>query len=175
VAGVFVPIVIALALAALSCGSTSGATRDSLCDDRARHLADHRLSLRAGPRDADGDPRRYTGKAAEYGILIRSGEALERLAKAKTVLLDKNGHDHRGKPTVTQHHDRQAARRNADHVTPTCSVGGCRRAALQHPLAQAILKAANDKQVGILSVEKFAAMEGSAVRGEPSIGASHPG
>src|ERR1051325_58415 len=42
-----------------------------------------------------------TGKAAEYGILIRSGEALQRLATVKTVLLAKTGTITEGKPTVT--------------------------------------------------------------------------
>src|SRR5881409_660305 len=42
-----------------------------------------------------------TGKAAEYGILIRSGEALDRLAALRMVLLDKTGTITEGRPTVT--------------------------------------------------------------------------
>src|SRR5438876_820685 len=42
-----------------------------------------------------------TGKAAEYGILIRSGEALDRLAGVRTMLLDKTGTITEGRPTVT--------------------------------------------------------------------------
>src|SRR2546422_6621095 len=42
-----------------------------------------------------------TGRAAEHGVLIRSGEALERLSKARTVLLDKTGTMNGGKPTAT--------------------------------------------------------------------------
>src|SRR5207244_5275021 len=42
-----------------------------------------------------------TGKAAEHGILIRSGEALDRLAGVRTVMLDKTGTITEGRPSVT--------------------------------------------------------------------------
>src|SRR5216117_2754381 len=106
-----------------------------------------------------------TGKAAEYGILIRSGEALERLANARTVLLDKTGTITEGKPTVT--HIVTAKKPDG---TPISQADVLKWAASveqrsEHPLALAILKAAQDKQVSLLPVEKFAAMEGRGVRG----------
>ncbi len=106
-----------------------------------------------------------TGKAAEYGILIRSGEALEKLAGVRTVLLDKTGTLTEGRPTVT--HIVSAKKQDG---TPIAAAEVLRWAASveqrsEHPLARAILKAAKEKQVEVLPVEKFAMMEGRGVRG----------
>ena len=106
-----------------------------------------------------------TGRAAEYGILIRSGEALEKLARVDTVLLDKTGTVTTGKPSVT--HVITAKRPDG---TPLAVADVLKWAASieqrsEHPLAHAILKAARDRNVTLLPVEKFAAMEGRGVRG----------
>src|SRR5207302_4073963 len=106
-----------------------------------------------------------TGKAAEYGILIKSGEALERLANARTVLLDKTGTITEGKPSVTP-----IVTAKKPDGTPISPADVLKWAASveqrsEHPLALAVLKAAQDKQVSLLPVEKFAAMEGRGVRG----------
>src|SRR3989442_1068450 len=58
-----------------------------------------------------------TGRAAEHGVLIRSGEALERLSKVRTVLLDKTGTITEGKPTVT--HIVTAVIAISDPIKPT--------------------------------------------------------
>jgi P-type Cu+ transporter len=106
-----------------------------------------------------------TGKAAEYGILIRSGEALERLAKARTVLLDKTGTITEGRPVVT--HIVTAKKPDGTPISPADVLkwAASVEQRSEHPLAVAILKAAQDKQVTLLPVEKFAAMEGRGVRG----------
>src|SRR3989442_675575 len=106
-----------------------------------------------------------TGKAAEYGILIRSGAALERLANARTVLLDKTGTITEGKPTVT--HIVTAKKPDGTPISPADVLkwAASVEQRSEHPLAVAILKAAQDKQVSLLPVEKFAAMEGRGVRG----------
>ncbi|MGH7607279.1 MAG: copper-translocating P-type ATPase, partial [Gemmatimonadales bacterium] len=106
-----------------------------------------------------------TGKAAEQGILVRSGEALERLANARTVLLDKTGTITAGTPAVT--HVVTARKPDGTPISPADVLkwAASVEQRSEHPLAQAILKAAQDKQVTLLPVEKFAAMEGRGVRG----------
>ncbi len=106
-----------------------------------------------------------TGRAAEYGILIRSGEALERLSKVRTVLLDKTGTITQGKPTVT--HIVTAKRPDGTSLSPAevLKWAASVEHRSEHPLADAIVRAAHEKAVDILLVEKFAAMEGRGVRG----------
>ena len=165
VAGVFVPIVIALAVAAFIVWFDFGPEPAILFATIALVTV---LIIACPCALGLATPTAIlvgTGKAAEHGILIRSGEALERLAKAKTVLLDKTGTITEGNPTVT--HIMTARRPDG---TPISHADVLKWAAAveqrsEHPLAQAILKAAKDKQVGVLPVEKFAAMEGRGVRG----------
>ena len=106
-----------------------------------------------------------TGRAAEYGVLIRSGEALERLSKVRTVLLDKTGTITEGKPTVT--HIVTAKRPDGTSLSPAevLKWAASVEHRSEHPLADAIVRAAHEKAVDILLVEKFAAMEGRGVRG----------
>src|SRR5438445_650916 len=106
-----------------------------------------------------------TGRAAEFGILIRGGEALERLSRVRTVLLDKTGTITEGKPTIT--HIVTAKKPDGTPIAPAevLKWAASVEQRSEHPLAVAILKAATDKQVTLLPVEKFAAMEGRGVRG----------
>ena len=106
-----------------------------------------------------------TGRAAEQGILIRSGEALERLAQTRTVLLDKTGTITEGKPTVT--HIVTAKKPDGTSIghSDVLKWAASVEQRSEHPLALAILKAAKDRNVPLLAVEKFAAMEGRGVRG----------
>src|SRR3989449_7659920 len=101
-----------------------------------------------------------TGKAAEYGILIRSGEALDRLAGIRTVLLDKTGTITEGRPSVT--HIVTAKRPDGTPLAPgeVLKWAASVEQRSEHPLALAVTKAARDRQVDVLPVEQFAAMEG---------------
>jgi Cu+-exporting ATPase len=165
VAGVFVPIVIALAIAAFVVWFDFGPAPAVLF----AMIALVTVLIIACPCALGlATPTAIlvgTGKAAEYGILIRNGEALERLAKAKTVLLDKTGTITEGKPTVT--HIVTAKKPDGSSISPADVLkwAAAVEQRSEHPLAQAILKAAKDKQVEILPVEKFAAMEGRGARG----------
>ena len=166
VAGVFVPIVIALAIASFVAWFDFGPSPEA----RALVYATVAFVTVIACPCALGlaTPTAIlvgTGRAAEYGILIRSGEALERLANAKTVLLDKTGTITEGSPTVT--HIVTAKKPDGTPISPADVLkwAASVEQRSEHPLAQAILKAAKDKQVSLLPVEKFAAMEGRGVRG----------
>jgi Cu+-exporting ATPase len=165
VAGVFVPVVIAIAIAAfvgwfdlgpqpaLLYATVALVTVLIIACPCALGLATPTAILVA------------TGRAAEQGILIRGGEALEQLSKVRTVLLDKTGTITEGKPAVTHI---VAARKPDGSAVATGEV--LRWAASveqrsEHPIAQAIVKAATDRMILLLPVEKFAAMEGRGVRG----------
>ncbi len=104
VAGVFVPIVIALAIAAFVGWFSLGPQPQVRALVYAMVAFVSVLIIACPCALGLATPTAIlvgTGKAAEYGILIRSGEALERLARARTVLLDKTGTITEGKPAVT--------------------------------------------------------------------------
>src|SRR3989441_12335469 len=104
VAGVFVPIVIALAIAAFVGWFDLGPTPQARALVFAIVAFVTVLIIACPCALGLATPTAIlvgTGKAAEYGILIRSGDALERLANVRTVLLDKTGTITEGNPTVT--------------------------------------------------------------------------
>ena len=165
VAGVFVPIVLALAIAAFVLWFDFGPQPAVIFATIALVTV---LIIACPCALGLATPTALlvgTGKAAEYGILIRSGEALEKLSRVRTVLLDKTGTITEGRPTVT--HIVSAKKPDG---TPISAAEVLKWAASveqrsEHPLAQAIIKAAKEKQVEVLPVEKFAMMEGRGVRG----------
>src|SRR5213596_948775 len=168
VAGVFVPIVIALALVAFVAWFDLGPMPQVRALVYATVAFVTVLVIACPCALGLATPTAIlvgTGKAAEYGILIRSGEALERLANARTVLLDKTGTITEGKPTVT--HIVTAKKPDGTPLSPgeVLKWAASVEQRSEHPLALAVLKAAQDKQVSLLPVEKFAAMEGRGVRG----------
>jgi len=168
VAGVFVPIVIALALVAFVAWFDLGPAPQARALVFALVAFVTVLIIACPCALGLATPTAIlvgTGRAAEYGILIRSGEALERLAKVRTVVLDKTGTITDGKPTVT--HIVTAKKPDGTPISPADVLkwAASVEQRSEHPLAVAILKAAQDKQVSLLPVEKFAAMEGRGVRG----------
>jgi len=168
VAGVFVPIVIAIAIAAFVAWFDFGPGPELRALVFATVAFVTVLIIACPCALGLATPTAIlvgTGRAAEYGILIRSGEALERLANARRVLLDKTGTITEGKPTVT--HIVTAKKPDGTPIAPADVLkwAASVEQRSEHPLANAILKAAQDKQVTLLPVEKFAAMEGRGVRG----------
>jgi Cu+-exporting ATPase len=93
-----------------------------------------------------------TGQAAKLGVLIKGGEALERLAQVQTVVLDKTGTITEGRPTVTRYTG------TAEDLPYIASL----EAASEHPLAQAIVRYANSTP---LTVTSFQAEPGQGATG----------
>lgn len=96
-----------------------------------------------------------TGRAAKMGILIKNGEALEEVNEVKTVIFDKTGTITVGKPAVT------------DIIGDTervLTVAASLEASSEHPLASAVMKAAEEHGVKPVEIADFAAIEGKGVQ-----------
>lgn len=99
-----------------------------------------------------------TGKGAENGILIKSGQALELMHKAKVVVLDKTGTITEGKPVVTD-------------IVITSSFSeellmqyvASLEQASEHPLAKAILSSAKEKNIKLLPITDFTTIPGYGI------------
>ena len=100
-----------------------------------------------------------TGLGARRGILIKNGEALERAKQIDTVLFDKTGTLTEGKPTVNAVLASQGTA--ADEVL---RVAASLEALSEHPLAQAIVNAAQAKGVSLQQPAVFESLSGRGVR-----------
>lgn len=100
-----------------------------------------------------------TGKGAENGILIKSGEALETAHNIKSVVLDKTGTITQGKPVVTD--VETALSENAFLKI----AAGLERGS-EHPLAEAILEYAKAKGIEGEKTEEFLSVPGQGVKGK---------
>ena len=96
-----------------------------------------------------------TGKGAENGILIKSGQALEAAYQLDTIVLDKTGTITVGKPSLTDLLPLGAFNRS-DLLQLIASA----EQHSEHPLAQAILEAAEEEGLDLLPVSHFEAMVG---------------
>lgn len=98
------------------------------------------------------------GKAAEYGVLIRNGDALQTAGRITTIVLDKTGTVTEGKPTVT------ALITNNIDEDELLKTAASIETGSEHPLAQAIVSAAKYKQLALYGVENFQAIAGKGVQ-----------
>lgn len=105
------------------------------------------------------------GKAAEYGILIRNGEALQQAGKLTTIVLDKTGTVTEGHPAVTALVP--AAGWDEDRLL---ALAASIEAGSEHPLAEAITVAARTKGLKLSAVTGFEAIAGHGVKAELSLG-----
>lgn len=100
------------------------------------------------------------GKAAEHGILIRDGEALQRAGQLTTVVLDKTGTVTIGRPTVST----VKALPGFDETTVLRLAAGLETGS-EHPLAQAILNTARERGLTVPALERFEAIPGHGASG----------
>jgi Cu+-exporting ATPase len=99
------------------------------------------------------------GKAAEFGALIRNGEALQRARSLTTVVLDKTGTVTEGRPRVVELLPAEG-RDEAGLLRLAASI----EAASEHPLAEAVVAAARERDIAPETVEGFEAVSGKGVR-----------
>ena len=102
-----------------------------------------------------------TGKGAENGILIKSAEALETLHTIQTVVLDKTGTLTQGKPRVTG--CRAAGTSTEEELL--CLAASLEKPS-EHPLAEAILLEAQEREIPLCPVEGFTAVSGRGIVGD---------
>ena len=106
-----------------------------------------------------------TGKGAENGILIKSGDALETAHQIDTVVLDKTGTITQGKPVVTD--IICAAGKNADK-TQLLQIAGSLEKGSEHPLAEAIVNYCLTNNISLEKVTDFNALFGKGIEGTVS-------
>ena len=101
-----------------------------------------------------------TGRGAQEGVLVRNAAALERLAAVDTIVVDKTGTLTLGKPSLTAVVPAQGF--SDDDVL---KFAAAIEAGSEHPLAQAILFAAEQRGIALPKVESFASVTGQGVKG----------
>ena len=101
-----------------------------------------------------------TGKGAEYGVLIKGGEALEVTHQIDTIVFDKTGTITEGKPVVT------------DIITTTISedellsIAASSEKGSEHPLGEAIVKDAEERNIKFKEISNFKAIPGHGIQVE---------
>ena len=101
------------------------------------------------------------GRAASQGILIRNGEALQQAGRLTTVILDKTGTVTQGKPAITRLITME--NRSEEEVL---QLAASLEAVSEHPLAQAVVQAAEARQLSLTPVKQFTATAGQGVNGK---------
>lgn len=163
IAGVFVPTVITIALITGVIWLISGATFEFAMSTAIAVLVIScpcALGLATPVAIMVG-----TGKGAENGILIKSGDALETAHQIDTVVLDKTGTITQGKPVVTD--IICAAGKSADK-TQLLQIAGSLEKGSEHPLAEAIVNYCVTNNISLEKVTDFNALFGKGIEGTMS-------
>ena len=158
ISGIFVPIVITLAIATLGFWLGTGGSVAAAFTATVAVLiiaCPCALGLATPTALLVG-----TGRGAQLGILIKGPEVLESTRRIDTIVLDKTGTVTTGKMTLTD-----VITADGQDTTEVLRLAGALEDSSEHPIAQAIAKGAVQR-VGMLpSVEDFANVEGLGVQG----------
>src|SRR5690554_1514425 len=120
------------------------------------------------------------GKAAEHGVLVRSGEALQIASKLITLVVDKTGTLTEGKPSVTEAHlfalegpkgEGQSGEEREDEQQVLGLVAALERGS-EHPLASALMAYCDDKtdEASPAEIRNFDSVTGGGVKAETADG-----
>jgi P-type Cu+ transporter len=112
-----------------------------------------------------------TGRGASYGILIKGGEALQRLEKVDTVVLDKTGTITEGRPRVreillAEHKSGEELQNKLGAENHLLRVAAALERASEHPLAEAVIRFAEERELSLPQAQEFESITGYGVVGE---------
>lgn len=155
ISGIFVPIVLVIALLTIGAFALLGDVNSGLINAVAVLVIACPCALGLATPTAI---MVGTGKGAENGILIKSGEHLEKTHKMDTIIFDKTGTITKGEPDVTDivllsELDEDEVLRIAASVEKTS----------EHPLGQAIVKKAQNKLIKLSEASSFSAIPGKGL------------
>jgi Cu+-exporting ATPase len=100
------------------------------------------------------------GRGAEAGVLIKNAEALEKLEKVKTIIVDKTGTLTEGKPKLTQVISNEHGKENE-----ILRLAAAVENNSEHPLAASIVRGAKERSISLPKVENFQSFTGGGVIG----------
>jgi P-type Cu+ transporter len=113
-----------------------------------------------------------TGRGASFGILIKGGEALQRLEKIDTVVLDKTGTITEGRPQVTEVllAAQESGNRKMENKTGAenhlLRIAAALEHASEHPLAEAVVRYAEERGLNLPQAGEFESLTGLGVAGK---------
>lgn len=158
VAGVFVPVVMGIALLAAIIWAIAGKNIEFVLNVFVSVLVvacPCSLGLATPTAIMVG-----TGRGAELGVLYKSGEALQAMAFADTAVLDKTGTVTEGKPRLTSVY---AVSNTEDELLTMCAAA---ESGSEHPIAKAITEAAKERELPIPSADNITAIPGRGIKAQ---------
>lgn len=158
VAGVFVPVVMGIALLAAIIWAIAGKDIEFVLNVFVSVLVvacPCSLGLATPTAIMVG-----TGRGAELGVLYKSGEALQAMALADTAVLDKTGTVTEGKPKLTSVY---AVSDTEDELLAMCAAA---ESGSEHPIAKAITEAARERELSIPHADNITAIPGRGIKAQ---------